>query len=145
MNLAKNKYLQIIFSSSLIFITTHVSSANGMPVSDFDGKWEGTISCTTHLIKKKPPFSQITEFDIREGEISANQSSEKDSVMTIWSGSITNGAAEITGSAKRNDGSGSWIFELSGTTDSNQKISFIGEMHANGVKIRDCTIEMQRL
>ena len=109
--------------------------------TDYDGKWNGNLSCTAYVEMKLPAFTTNIEFNVKNGQISANYSTKvRDRVSNFnWVGAVKNGSVNLTGNGSQ-EGAEPWVYELTGKATSNEIISFAGVMNHKGAKKRDCEL-----
>lgn len=108
--------------------------------SDYDGNWNGLISCTAHANDpKQGPFTRNNIYAISDGRISASYKTTGGKNTLTTDGTVTNGNAIMT--INGTNGTAKWAFNFNGYAPSAEKIVFSGSMVEQGAKQRDCTME----
>lgn len=127
--------LKILFLITNFSITTLALAAP----ADFDGKWNGLISCSSDLIDPKlVAFTRNNIYSIENGRINARYTTTGGQNTLISEGLINNKIAKLTinGSNTKK----SWAFNFTGSATSANKITFSGNSVDEVGKRRDCTM-----
>ena len=128
-NLVESKSLQPL-SKSQAFHTSN----------EYDGKWNGTISCSAYSSNATAlgPFTRDNDYDVSNGRITAKYLATGGKNTLTSEGNIANGIATVT--INGTNGKDNWIYQFNGKPTSAGRIVFTGNMVERGVKERDCTM-----
>lgn len=131
-----------ICTFSLVMFTSLMSSASFAAPSDYDGKWNGFVSCTAHAYapnsKEGISFTRNNAYSIIDGRITARYTTVEGKNTLTTEGAVNNGAAQFI--INGTNGTANWAYNFRSTSISADKIAFIGDMVEKGAKLRDCTM-----
>ena len=108
--------------------------------NDYDGKWNGTISCSAYSSNPTAlgSFTRDNDYYVATGRISAKYLTTGGKNTLTSEGNIANGIATVT--INGTNGKDNWIYQFNGKPTSAGRIVFTGNMVERGVKERDCTM-----
>jgi len=128
-----------IWSISLAVLLSLIGGTSFAAPSDYDGKWNGFISCTAHATSPKDgPFTRNNIYSITDGRISASYTTSEGKNTLTTEGTVNNGTAQLIINAT--NGTANWAFNFKSTSTTADKIAFSGSMVERGAKQRDCTM-----
>ncbi len=114
-------------------------------VQDYDGKWQAKVSCSKHLLAANlQGFAATLTVTVVDGKFTETvvQKAATSSDTTAWSGRLRAGNASIDAVGKRTDGA-EWYYDLQGKPLGPGSVTAKGPMtNREGVKLRDCDIEL---
>ena len=104
--------------------------------TDYDGKWNGLISCTAYFGNTAlEAFTRNNIYAIENGRIKAKYTTVGGKNTLTSEGNVNNGIAKLTINGV-NDTT-RWTFNFTGTPSSAEKIVFSGDMVEQGAKRRE--------
>lgn len=135
---------KFIYSIFLILTALIASNVVHAASTDYDGKWNGLISCTAYSSNATlGAFTRNNVYTIENGKVTSKYTTAggKNVLTTTGVVSGVNTNLTISGTSE----TAQWFFNFKGKPSSAENISYIGEMVEQGVKKRDCTMEFSAL